>query len=74
MASQDRVHRQFVEAIRGTQSYVDPHSAGTSWELPNEYEHVWKTASDEFILTNDVNYDPNVANQESKWERMRTAP
>lgn len=71
MAADDDLHRQFTEAIRGTETYRDPLDSGVSWELPNDYEYVWKTATDEFILTNNVDYNPNEALNSSDWEQMR---
>jgi hypothetical protein len=71
MAVQDQVQRQFTEAIRGTQTFADPYDSGTSWELTNDYEYVWKTATDEFILTNDINYNPNVDLNSNDWQQMR---
>ncbi len=71
MAVQDQVYRQFNEAIRGTQSFTDPHSPDQAWEMTNDFEYVWKTANDEFILTNDINYNPNVDLNSNDREQMR---
>jgi hypothetical protein len=71
MASQDRLFRNFTEAIRGTQTFNDPNDPSKSWEMTNEYEYVWKTPLDEFILTNDINYNPNVELNSNDWEQMQ---
>jgi hypothetical protein len=73
MAAQDRLFQNFTEAIRGTQTFNDPYDSGKSWEMTNEYQYVWKTPLDEFILTNDINFNPNVALKSSDWEQMRVA-
>ncbi|MFQ5675885.1 MAG: hypothetical protein ACE5G1_08325 [bacterium] len=73
MAASDRVNRQFTEAIRGTQTLSDPDDAGRSWELPNDYQYVWKTPLDEFIMTNDINFNPNVVFDHDNWQKMQTA-
>lgn len=71
-ASNDRTHEKWIEMIRGTESYADPSSPGTTWELSSGFSNVWKTGSDQFILTNDVNFDPNVS-LNGQWTRMSRA-
>ncbi len=69
--SSDRSHEKWIEMIRGTDTYKDPHSSGTSWELNAGFKNVWKTASDEFIMTNDVNFNPNVTSGSNQdWSLM----
>jgi hypothetical protein len=71
MHAQDRVFRNFTEAIRGTQTFADPHAPGGAWEMSNAYEYVWKSPTDEFVLTNDINFNPNVALQRNDWAQMK---
>ena len=59
MDQQDRTHQRWNEAIRGTTTYEAPELPGVSYELPSDYEHVWRSGTDEIILTNDPNYNPN---------------
>ena len=59
MDQQDRTHQRWNEAIRGTATFQDPESPDASYELTNDYEHVWRSGTDEIILTNDPNYNPN---------------
>lgn len=73
MESQDKLFQNFTEAIRGTETFRDPIDASKSWELTNEYEYVWKTPLDEFIMTNDINYNPNVELNSSDWQKMKVA-
>lgn len=56
--SQDESHRKFVNAIRGVEEYNDP-SKDYPVHLPNNYNHVFSNSNGEYILTNDVNYNPN---------------
>ncbi len=72
MAASDKVNRQFTEAIRGTQTFHDPFDSDKSWELTNDYKYVWKTPTDEFIMTNDINFNPNEALNNDNWEKMQT--
>lgn len=69
--SNDRSHEKWIQAIRGTESYSDPQSPGTTWELNAGYDKVWKTGSDTFILTNDQLFDPNVELGDTQdWQLM----
>lgn len=58
MASQDESHRKFINAIRDVEEYKDP-SRDYPVHLPNNYDHVYSNGNGEYILSNDVNYDPN---------------
>ncbi|MCB9385118.1 MAG: hypothetical protein H6509_10910 [Bryobacterales bacterium] len=71
--SQDRVANQWSQTMRGVETYTDP-GTGSSWELESGYNRVWKTSGDEFLLTNDVNFDPNVSLPDTSWTQMQTAP
>lgn len=55
----DRMHRERIEAIRGVETYADP-VAGAPVQLDNNYQHAWRVngRDDTYILTNDVNFDP----------------
>ena len=71
--SQDRSMQKWSQTMRGVETYTDPGS-GTSWELTSGYDHVWKTGSDEFLLTNDSNFNPNVSLPDATWTQMQPAP
>ncbi len=72
MASEDQSQRQYIHSIHNTESYSDPHNSGASWDLNAGYDNVWKTANDEFILTNDLNFDPNVSGGATQgWLKMK---
>ncbi len=72
MARDDVQHSKYIRSIRGTESYTDPQNDGVTWDLSAGYKNVWKTANDEFILTNDVNFNPNVdAGGAGNWMKLK---
>lgn len=71
--ARDYNSRRWSEVMRGTQHYADP-DAGAPWELVSGYEHVWKAPNDEFILTNNPNFDPNIAFAQDSWSRLQALP
>jgi hypothetical protein len=44
--------------VRGVQSYRDP-ATGKRMELSNQYSHAWLNGSNEYIMSDDPNFDPN---------------
>jgi hypothetical protein len=56
----DRTQRERIEAIRGVETYNDPHYGGTV-QLSNHFEHAWQLRDGTYVLTNDVHFDPNRA-------------
>ncbi len=63
----DRVFDDYSRSIRGTELYADPND-NRSVELPYGYRDVWTNGTD-YILSDDVNFDPNVELMEN-WRRM----
>ena len=57
-ATNDRIHDKFSQTIRGVETYVDPTSKERT-ELPNTHDHVWRLNDGTYLLTNDVNFQPN---------------
>jgi hypothetical protein len=57
-ASQDRIHENFSQMIRGVETFVDSRS-NERIELPNTHSHAWRLNDDTYILTNDPNFQPN---------------
>jgi hypothetical protein len=58
-----RIQEQSVEeydrqVIRGVQTYRNP-STGDTFELSNQYNHAWMNGGNEYILTDDPNFNPN---------------
>lgn len=44
--------------IRGVQTFRDPNTGGT-FELSNQYDHAWRNGSDEYVMSEDPNFNPN---------------
>jgi len=44
--------------IRGVQTFVDP-ATGKTQELSNLYDQAWQNGSDEYVMSNDPNFNPN---------------
>jgi hypothetical protein len=64
----DRLSDQFSQAIRGVDEYYDA-SMEQSVELPGGYDYAWSNGLDEYVLTNDANFDPNLGSTVN-WESM----
>lgn len=63
-AVNDRIAENFSQSIRGTANYFD---AGDVVELPDHYENVWSNGVGEYILSNDLFYNPN-QKETGTWE------
>jgi Cysteine rich repeat len=46
------------QLVRGVQTFRDP-STGHTVELSNLYDHAWSNGNDNYIVTDDPNFDPN---------------
>jgi cysteine rich repeat protein len=46
------------QLIRGVQTFRDP-SSGRTVELSNLYDHAWASGTDQYIVTDDPNFNPN---------------
>jgi hypothetical protein len=56
--SSDRNQREFIESIRGVETYDDPVYGGPV-QLDSTYDHAWRVnGHDAYIMTNDVNFNP----------------
>lgn len=66
-ASEDRIHDNFIQYIRGTERVQDPYR-GTS-EQPSQYRHHWTDAFGTVQHSNDPNYNPNIGST-TNWQRM----
>lgn len=56
--SADRRAREFGEAIRGVQSYVDPDAPGGTSEHSIQYDNVWRLNDGSYVLSDDPNFEP----------------
>lgn len=68
----DRNQREFIESIRGVETYNDPVYGGPV-QLDNTYDHAWRINNhDAYIMTNDVNFNPGQYGLEAqKLEALR---
>lgn len=72
-ASQDRINKNWSQYMRGLDEYHDP-VAGRPVELPGGYKNAWVSGNGEYIVTDSVNFNPNVELQ-GNWQRLeRTEP
>lgn len=55
--TQERGHREFIESIRGVETYDDPYHGGTV-QLDNSYDHAWQLNDGSYVLTDDPSFDP----------------
>ena len=55
--------------IRGVQTFRDPRTGGTM-ELSNLYDHAWLNGSNEYIMSDDPNFNPN-ANLSGSWNQLQ---
>ncbi len=58
--SMDRTQRETIEAVRGVETYNDPRYGGTV-QLSNQFRQAWQLNDGSYVLTDDVNFDPNRA-------------
>jgi hypothetical protein len=68
-----RVSRQgYLETsqgIRGVQSFRDP-TTGTTMELSDQYDHAWLNGADQYVMSNDPNFNPN-AQLSGNWNELQ---
>ena len=67
-AAYDRMGENYSEAIRGVDSYIDP-TSDYSPELPGGYDQAWSNGLGEYIVSNDLMFDPN-QNSTMNWQQM----
>ncbi len=44
--------------LRDVQTYRDP-STGQTFELSNQYNHAWLNGSNQYVMSDDPNFNPN---------------
>jgi hypothetical protein len=61
--------------IRGVQTFRDPTTGGTL-ELSNQYDHAWLNGSNEYVMSDDPNFNPNgqLTGSWSQLQPVRPAP
>lgn len=68
-ASEDRIHRQWTQSMRGVEEYYNPVEQRPV-ELPGGYRDAWINGSGEYILTDNPNYNPNVQ-AGGNWQKLQ---
>lgn len=71
-SSQDRMHTQFVKAIREVETYNDGSNGRV--ELTSGYNHAWSRGDGSYILSNSPNFDPSSVFQDQQWKEMQQVP
>ncbi|HWZ63929.1 MAG TPA: cysteine rich repeat-containing protein [Steroidobacteraceae bacterium] len=63
------------QIIRGVQTFRDP-STGKTMELSNLYDHAWLNGSNEYVMSDDPNFNPNgkLTGDWSQLQPVRAAP
>ncbi len=70
-ASEDRVAQAYTEYVRGVETYHDSY-AGRDVQLPTGYAQVWASRDGEYLLANDVGFNPNEGGR-GTWQRIGSA-
>jgi hypothetical protein len=55
--------------IRGVQTFRDP-SSGHTMELSNQYDHAWLNGANEYVMSDDPNFNPN-AKLSGSWNQLQ---
>ena len=55
--------------IRGVQTFRDP-STGHTMELSNQYDHAWLNGANEYVMSDDPNFNPN-ARLSGSWNQLQ---
>jgi hypothetical protein len=57
------------QLVRGVQTFRDP-STGKTMELSNLYDHAWLNSSNEYVMSDDPNFNPN-GQLTGNWNRLQ---
>jgi len=57
------------QGIRGVQSFRDP-STGSTVELSSQYDHAWLNGNNEYVMSDDPNFNPN-AQLSGNWSQLQ---
>jgi hypothetical protein len=67
-ASQDRINKNWSQYMRGVEEFHDP-VAGRSVELPSGYPNAWVNGRGEYVVTDSLNFNPNVE-LDGNWSKL----
>ena len=68
MAGANQAAFGFDQNIRGVQTFRDP-TSGNTMELSNQYDHAWLNGSNEYVMSDDPNFNPN-GNLSGDWNQL----
>jgi hypothetical protein len=57
------------QIIRGVQTFRDP-ATGKTMELSNQYDHAWLNGNDEYVMSDDPNFNPN-GQLNGSWDQLQ---
>ena len=57
------------QLIRQVQTFRDP-STGSTYELSNQYDHAWLNGQNEYVMSDDPNFNPN-GDLTGSWNQMQ---
>lgn len=60
---------QADQNIRNVQTYRDP-TTGNTMELSNLYDHAWLNGSNQYVMSDDPNFNPN-GNLSGRWNQLQ---
>lgn len=66
----DRTMENYSQTLRGVETYRNPNT-GETFELSNQYGHAWVNNSNEYILSDQEGFDPNVALKSGTWTTLQ---
>jgi hypothetical protein len=63
------------QLIRGVQTFRDP-TSGAMFELSNQYDHAWLNGANEYVMSDDPNFNPkgNLSGNWTEMQRVRPQP
>jgi hypothetical protein len=56
------------QLVRGVQTFRDP-ATGGMFELSNQYDHAWLNGANEYVMSDDPNFNPN-GNLSGNWNQL----
>jgi hypothetical protein len=59
-AAEDAIHESFLNYVNDVDVYYDPYDQ-RSFEFPSGYEDAWVNSLGDYVLSSNVNYNPNVS-------------
>jgi hypothetical protein len=67
----DSSNEQFSQTLRGVETYRNP-GTGETLELDNRYGHAWVNNAGEYLLTDQIGFDPNTVHGNTQsWTQLQ---